>query len=194
MYTKIILTNVIQAGAGFGVVLDTGEGCFIPNSVMSKSNAIEGDTIEAAISNNASKDHSDRTPFVVSYIKPMIPAVAESKPAKLGLSSRVDTVAKATLCAKDVDYFVKEVMSEDGIWTVDSMSEEYAYDEKDLSSEDLKLLRDMVSNTLSSMFREGRCARWTQWNNSSDSKATCEWFSCYPRNFTIRFNDAHSEV
>lgn len=69
---NLFITNIIEAGAGFGL-LPNGDSAFIPKGIVERVNAQAGTTYRAAVVPNKNADSIDRTPWFAVYVGDEVP-------------------------------------------------------------------------------------------------------------------------
>lgn len=160
----IFCTNNLEIGTTFAVRLDTGEQVFIPASVAKSVGAKVGDELQARLVVNA--HHEDKTPwFAYNVIKTS--SAGQPEPTL------------ETSPTSDAAEFTRRTMRDGGVWTNATMYAEYMGD-PDAARTDNIVAYNLIGRTLRAMFSDGECAKWSMWASSLQSKASKEWFSCYP--------------
>lgn len=166
---NVVIANVLTSGAAFACRMDDGINCYVPVNVANSVNAQIGDQLVAMVVPNRYADKIDRTPWLVVHLSvpeqgtlPLPEVVVPPKPV-VPVLSVYDRVAAA--------------MKAGGVWTVASMFADLFPDgTREGDTQDYSA----VSTALRKMFEEGRCAKFSMWKNSNQSKASREWFTCYP--------------
>ena len=70
MKKEILITNMTVNGDGFAVIIETGEGVYIPPGVTKAADIIAGETRTANLIPNAAEKNA-RTPFMGIYVDPI---------------------------------------------------------------------------------------------------------------------------
>lgn len=164
----IFCTNALEIGTSFAVRLDTGEQVFIPASVAKSAGVQVGDELEALLVVNV--HHEDKTPWFAYNVTKSSP---EGQPEPTLEPSPTSDAAE----------FTRETMRDGGVWTNATMYAEYYAEymgDPDAARTDNIVAYNLIGRTLRSMFSDGECAKWSMWASSLQSKASKEWFSCYP--------------
>lgn len=166
---NVVIANVLSSGAAFACRMDDGVNCYVPVNVSNSVNAKIGDQFIAMIVPNRYTDKLDRTPWLVVHL-----AVPEQGALPLPVPPAPPKPVTPVLSVYDR---VTATMKAGGVWTVATMFEELFPDgTREGNLQDY----NAVSSALRKMFEEGNCAKFAMWRTSGQSKASREWFTCYP--------------
>lgn len=168
------VTNVIPEGAGFAIKHETGESCYIPASVVHSANIRPGMVIEAQMVINPMEANRERTPYLVTYVPTKAPVQME-----LPLDG-----GAAESTPADIKAFVKRTMNAGGVWTTLELFQEYMGDQFAKHGDSPEIYAT-IGNEQRRMFNEDECSKWSFYRRGSQSKASREWFSCYPENVDV---------
>lgn len=162
----VTVTNTSQAGSGFAIMHETGVGCFIPANIMNATGAVPGNVMYATLTENPATHAHDRTPYMVTSMEPI------QLNLPLGIPDKGETVAERA------EAFTRATMKAGGVWTISTMFN--ALEGADASRTENLESYNAISKTLRGMFNNGECSKWVLYRSSSQTKASKEWFGCFP--------------
>jgi hypothetical protein len=177
-WTTLTINNAIPSGAAFGYDQTTGVSCFIPASVMFNTGAQIGETVEALLIDNPNLAARARTPYMVQYLQPT------SRQAAPTVTPRAAPNVAPSNQTVNLPAFVRDRMRNGGVWTVNSLLDEYREDPTSILI-GIEHETSIVSATLHTMFANSECAKWVLYTNGSQIMAREEWFSCYPEKVDV---------
>lgn len=179
----VTIANVIDTGAAFAVRHGTGESCYIPATVMFSSGAKAGDVANAHLIVNPTDRVRDRTPYMITFLdlgsQGELPLEHPAPVPELSLVERAR-------------HFTINTMKEGGVWTGATMFDEFMGNGADRASH-LEVY-NTIARTLRKMFADGECAKWVMYRTASQTKASKEWFGCYPNRVDVDEFDEFDEV
>ena len=162
----IVLTGSTRTGSAFGIVLGTGEGCFIPVAVASAGEAQMGIMYTAECIPNPNELSHSNTPLMCVKIERTVIAMAEA-PAE-------PVVPQIT--ADEARRFTSETMKS-GVWTNGEIFRELM-GSQNAKREDNVEAYAAIGNELRRMFNADQCAKFAMYRTASQTKASAEWYTC----------------
>ena len=162
----IVLTGQTQTGSAFGIVLGTGEGCFIPVAVAREGEAQMGLMYLAECIPNPNELSHNSTPLMCVKIERTAIALAEA-PAK---------PVAPQITAEEARRFTLDTMKS-GVWTNGEIFREL------MGSQNAKIEDNMeaysaIGNELRRMFQADQCAKFAMYRTASQTKSSAEWYTC----------------
>jgi hypothetical protein len=149
--TPIIVTHILPTQTAFGATTTApAEAVFIPSKISRLLGLVVGQEVEALLVPNTMQP--ERTPWLAARIE--VPELTGS-------------IAEQ----------VQSVMRDGGVWTLADMFEELFPGEARATS---LTEYNAVSAALRGMFTRGDCAKFQLWRLPNQTKASREWFTCYP--------------
>lgn len=178
----VTVTAVIDTGAAFAVRHGTGDSCYIPATVVASSGAKAGDVANAHLIVNPTDRVRERTPYMVTFLD-------LGSQGQLPLSTPVPESGAKPSLAEQARQFTLNTMRDGGVWTGALMFEEFMGDGADRASH--IEVYNTIARTLRKMFADGDCAKWVLYRTANQTKASKEWFGCYPEHVDVaEFEDA----
>lgn len=164
----LMCTGTIESGCAFAVCIEDGTQVFIPSAVSLAAGVSAGDTLTANIIPNIG--HEDKTPWFAYHVQ-----CVDVKPA----SSIGAEPAPEEEDEPNPRLFTYELLTGGGVWTAASAFDAYMGREDADRHEDITAY-NAIGNELRRMFAAGECSKWVLWRDAKQSRASKEWFSCYP--------------
>lgn len=162
----IVITGQTQTGSAFGIVLGTGEGCFIPVAVASAGKAQLGLMYTADCIPNPNELSHNNTPLMCVRIERTVIAVADV-PAE-------PVVPQIT--ADEARRFTADTMKS-GVWTNGEIFRELM-GSQNAKREDNVEAYAAIGNELRRMFNADQCAKFAMYRTASQTKSSAEWYTC----------------
>ena len=162
----IVLTGQTQTGSAFGIVLGTGEGCFIPVAVAREGEAQMGLMYLAECIPNPNELSHNNTPRMCVKIERTVLAMAEA-PAE-------PVVPQIT--ADEARRFTSDTMKS-GVWTNGEIFRELM-GSQNAKREDNVEAYSAIGNELRRMFNADQCAKFAMYRTASQTKSSAEWYTC----------------
>ena len=165
----IVLTGSTRTGSAFGIVLGTGEGCFIPVAVASAGEAQMGIMYTAECIPNPNELSHSNTPLMCVKIERKVFAEGAA-PVK----QAVPVVPQIT--ADEARRFTSETMKS-GVWTNGEIFRELM-GSQNAKREDNVEAYAAIGNELRRMFNADQCAKFSMYRTASQTKCSAEWYTC----------------
>jgi hypothetical protein len=188
--SAIIVANILPSDFGFGICADTGEGCFIPSKLI-KSGSLEiGEQYVVRMTPNRA-DQREQTPWQVVSIGYHIPVAAMAPPTPTPTPTPIPTPTAPVQVKPqpeiDIPIMVRQTMLLGGIWDQGSMFD-YLCPRASRNTEGTTSNSkeyNAVGHTLRAMFNNDDCAKYVFYRKGSQSRASKEFFLCYPNNVEL---------
>ena len=167
----LMCTGTIESGCAFAVCIEDGTQVFIPSAVSLAAGVCAGDTLTASIIPNIG--HEDKTPWFAYHVKRTEVTSASS----IGAEPAPEEPEEED--EPDPRLFTYELLTGGGVWTAAKVFDEYMGHDNADRHEDITAYTT-IGNELRRMFTAGECSKWVLWRDAKQSRASKEWFSCYP--------------
>ncbi len=174
----IVVANVLSSGAGFGVRLDDGTNCYIPNKVGDAVKLTVGAEFTARLVPNRFPDKAERTPWLAVHLSAGAVVPAAPRPVQYTLPIDVpDEQQDAVPAVPKTADRTRALIQSGGVWTVGTAFAELFPGK---TRGDGLTDYNTVAYTLRSMFADNQCAKFSMWRSADQSKPSREWYTCYP--------------
>lgn len=165
----IVLTGSTRTGSAFGIVLGTGEGCFIPVAVASAGEAQMGIMYSAECIPNPNELSHSNTPLMCVRIerKMFAEGAAPVKQAARALPQITTEEARS---------FTSDIMKS-GVWTNGDIFRELMGSQNARREDNVEAYA-AIGNELRRMFNADQCAKFSMYRTASQTKSSAEWYTC----------------
>ena len=162
----VVLTGSTRTGSAFGIVLGTGEGCFIPVAVASAGKAQLGLMYTADCIPNPNELSHSNTPLMCVRI--------ERKMFAEGAAPVKPVVPPIT--TDEARSFTSDIMKS-GVWTNGEIFRELMKN-PNAKREDNVEAYAAIGNELRRMFNADQCVKFAMYRTASQTKSSAEWYTC----------------
>lgn len=161
-YTNIVVINQLDSGTAFANTLtEPSQGVFISAKTAEAAGLQVGMQCRAILVPNTVRP--DRTPL---YAISIAARAQEEAPAPVEPAKQKTTQER-----------VRETMLDGGVWTTATM---FGALFPGMTHSELAKEYSEVSAALRAIFTAGDCAKFSMWRQASQTKASKDWFTCYP--------------
>ena len=184
--TTLTVTNRTINESCFGIEIGTGFGVFIPASISIRANLSAGDLLTADVIPNPVESNRERTPFMAVHVAPWVATSATFSASAISATSATSATQEPEawdpfegISAEEAREFTQKLMLAGDCWNNRDVFCELMNNPKAVR-EDNTVAYNAIGHEMRRIFNAGKCSKFVLFRKSSQTKASAEWFTCYP--------------